>query len=189
MKTKEELKELLIVVDMINGFIKEGNMADETINHITPQIIKLIEETLEKNEGIAFIRDTHNQDSTEFKKFPLHCLEGTSESELIDELKPYEKQALNYKKNSTSTMFAKNFMSDIDKMKQLRKVIVTGCCTDICVMNLAIPLINYFDELDRQVEVIVKEDAIETYNAPYHNRDEYNEMALKLMKQAGVKIQ
>jgi nicotinamidase-related amidase len=86
-------------------------------------------------------------------------------------------------------MFAKNFMNDIDKMKQLRKVIVTGCCTDICVLNLAIPLINYFDEIDREVEVVVKEDAIETYDAPYHNRDEYNEMALKLMKQAGVRVE
>ena len=91
MKRKEELKELLVVVDMINGFIKEGNMADKTINHITPNIIKLIEETLGKEEGIAFIKDTHNTDSTEFKKFPIHCLEGTSEAELIDELKPYEK--------------------------------------------------------------------------------------------------
>ena len=189
MKRKEELKELLVVVDMINGFIKEGNMADETINHITPNIIKLIEETLSKNEGIAFIRDTHNQDSTEFKKFPVHCLQGTTESELIDELKKYEEYGLTYKKNSTSTMFAKNFMNDIDKMKQLRKVIVTGCCTDICVLNLAIPLINYFDEIDREVEVIVKEDAVETYDAPYHNRDEHNEMALKLMKQSGVRIE
>ena len=189
MKRKEELQELLIVVDMINGFIKEGNMADETINHITPRIIKLIEETLEKNEGLAFIKDTHNENSTEFKKFPVHCLEGTSESELIDELKPYEKDALVYKKNSTSTMFAENFMNDIEKMKQLRKVIVTGCCTDICVLNLAIPLVNYFDEQDRQVEVTVVEDAVETYNAPYHNRDEYNEIALKLMKQAGVRLQ
>ena len=188
MKTKEELQELLIVVDMINGFIKEGNMADETINHITPKIIKLIEKTLEKNEGLAFIKDTHNENSTEFKKFPIHCLQGTSEAELIDELKSYEKDALVYEKNSTSTMFAKGFINDIDKMKALRKVIITGCCTDICVLNLAIPLVIYFDETDRQIEVEVVEDAVETYDAPYHNRNEYNEMAFKLMKQAGVRI-
>ena len=188
MKRKEELQELLIVVDMINGFIKEGNMADKTINHITPRIISLIEETLKKNEGIAFIKDTHNENSSEFKKFPIHCLEGTSESELIDELKLYEKEALVYKKNSTSTIFANNFMNDIEKMKQLKKVIVTGCCTDICVLNLAIPLINYFDELDRQVEITVIEDAVETYDAPYHNRDEYNQIALKLMRQAGIGV-
>ena len=189
MKRKEELQELLIVVDMINGFIKEGNMADETINHITPKIIKLIEETLNNNEGLAFIKDTHNENSTEFKKFPLHCLKGTNEAELIEELKPYEKDAVVYEKNSTSTMFAKNFISDVDKMKALRKVIITGCCTDICVLNLAIPLVNYFDETDRQVEVEVVEDAVETYDAPYHNRNEYNEMAFKLMRQAGVKLQ
>lgn len=189
MKRKEELQELLIVVDMINGFIKEGNMADPTINHITPRIIKLIEDVIRREEGLAFIKDTHNINSTEFKKFPIHCLEGTSEAEVIAELKKYEQYGLSYKKNSTSTMFAKNFMNDIDQMKKLRKVIITGCCTDICVMNLAIPLINYFDELDREVEIIVPENAVETYNAPYHNRAEYNEIALKLMKQAGVRLQ
>ena len=104
------------------------------------------------------------------------------------ELKLYEKEALVYKKNSTSTIFANNFMNDIEKMKQLKKVIVTGCCTDICVLNLAIPLINYFDELDRQVEITVIEDAVETYDAPYHNRDEYNQIALKLMRQAGIGV-
>lgn len=189
MKRKEELQELLIVVDMINGFIKEGNMADETINHITPKIIKLIEEIIKNDEGLAFIKDTHNKKSTEFKKFPIHCLEGTSEAEVIDELKQYEKYGLSYQKNSTSTMFAKNFMNDIEQMKKLRKVIITGCCTDICVMNLAIPLVNYFDELDRDIQVVVPEYAVETYDAPYHNRNEYNEIALKLMHQAGVKLQ
>ena len=188
MKRKEELQELLIIVDMINGFIKEGNMADETINHITPKIIELIKKTIEKNEGVAFIRDSHEKNSTEFKKFPEHCLANTSESELIEELKQYEQYGETYKKNSTSTMFAKNFMKDLEEMKKLEKVMITGCCTDICIMNLAIPLVNYFDELNRNIEVEVIEDAVETYDAPYHNRKEYNEISLKLMKQAGVKI-
>ena len=189
MKRKEEIEELLIVVDMINGFIKEGNMSDETINHITPNIIKLIEYIIKKNEGLAFVKDTHHKNSLEFIKFPVHCLIDTSESQLIEELMPYEQYGISYEKNSTSTMFAKNFMNDIDKMKKLRKVIVTGCCTDICVMNLVIPLINYFDEQDRNVDVIVQQNAVETYNSPNHNREEYNQISLKLMKQAGVKIQ
>ena len=29
-------KRLLVIVDMIQGFVKEGNMADPYINHITP---------------------------------------------------------------------------------------------------------------------------------------------------------
>lgn len=188
MKKKEELERLLVIVDMVNGFIKEGNMADPYINHITPRIISLVEESIKDGEGIAFVKDTHEPNSKEFRKFPIHCLKGTSESELIDELKKYEEYGISYEKNSTSTMFAKGFISDLEKMKKLREIIITGCCTDICVLNLAIPLTNYFDQEDREVDVTVIEDGVETYNAPNHNREEYKEMSLKLMKQAGINI-
>ena len=94
MKRKEELEKLLVVVDMVNGFIKKGAMADPYINNITPRLIKLIEKFTSENEGVAFIKDTHNIDSTEFKKFPAHCVKGTGEEELIDELKGYEKYGL-----------------------------------------------------------------------------------------------
>lgn len=189
MKRKEELESLLIVVDMVNGFVKNGVMSDKSINEITPKIKLLVEQALTENEGVAFIKDTHYEDSTEFKKFPPHCIKGSGEEELIDELKPYETDSLVYEKNSTSTMYAPEFISDIDKMKKLREIIITGCCTDICVMNLAIPLVNYFDQNNRNINVSVIENAVETYDAPIHQRNEYNEMALKLMKQAGVKIE
>lgn len=188
MKKKEELEKLLVVVDMVNGFIKKGNMADPYINHITPRIIELVEECLNESAGVVFIKDTHEPDSTEFKKFPPHCIKGSKEEELIDELKFYEKYGFSYEKNSTSTMFAPKFISDIEDMKRLREVIITGCCTDICVLNLAIPLINYFDQNNRDINVSVIKDAIETYDSPLHGRKEYNEMSLKLMKQAGINI-
>jgi len=188
MKRKEELERLLVVVDMVNGFIKKGAMADPYINHITPKLINLIEKTLNEEEGIAFIKDTHNINSSEFKKFSVHCVKGSGEEEVIDELKPYEKDAFSYEKNSTSTVFAKNFLKDIDAMKKLKEVIITGCCTDICVLNLAIPLTNYFDENDKNINVVVRSDLIETYNSETHNRNEYNEMSLKLMRQAGIEV-
>lgn len=189
MKRKEELERLLVVVDMVNGFIKKGAMADAYINHITPKLINLVEKTLSDGEGVAFIKDTHTKQSTEFTKFPVHCIKGSGEEEVIDELKPYEKDAFSYEKNSTSTVFAKRFLKDIDAMKKLKEVIITGCCTDICVLNLAIPLTNYFDENDKNINVVVRSDLVETYDAPTHCRSEYNQMALKLMKQAGVKIE
>lgn len=189
MKKKEELESLLVVVDMVNGFIKKGTMSDASINLITPKITELVEKALSEHEGVAFIKDTHFEDSTEFEKFPPHCIKGSGEEELIDELKPYEIDSLVYEKNSTSTMFAPGFINDINQMKKLREIIITGCCTDICVMNLAIPLVNYFDQNNRNINVSVIENAVETYDAPIHQRNEYNEMALKLMKQAGVKIE
>lgn len=189
MKKREELTKLLVVVDMVNGFIKEGKMSDKDINHITPRIKSLVESFLSDEEGVAFIKDTHEVNSTEFKKYPSHCLKGTSESELISELSSYEQKSLSYEKNSTSTIFAKNFMRDIERMESLKEVIITGCCTDICVMNLAIPLVNYFDEENRDVRVLVPQNAVETFNSNIHNRDEYNSMALKLMKNQGIGVE
>ena len=189
MKKREELTKLLVVVDMVNGFIKEGKMSDKDVNHITPRIKSLVESFLSDEEGVAFIKDTHEVNSTEFKKYPPHCLKGTSESELISELSSYEQKSLSYEKNSTSTIFAKNFMRDIERMESLKEVIITGCCTDICVMNLAIPLVNYFDEENRDVRVLVPQNAVETFNSNIHNRDEYNSMALKLMKNQGIGVE
>jgi nicotinamidase-related amidase len=188
MKRKEDLEKLLVVVDMVNGFVREGVMSSENIEHIIPRIKTLVDKAIGEGDGVAFIKDTHNPDSLEFKKFPPHCIKGTSESELVSELKPYEKDSLVYEKNSTSAMFAPGFVSDLEQMKKLREVIITGCCTDICVLNLAIPLTNYFDQNNREVGVSVVSDAVETYDAPNHKASEYNEMSLKLMRQAGIKI-
>lgn len=185
MKNFKDIKKLLINVDMVNGFVKTGAMADSYIQHIIPEHIKLMKE----NEGsIAIIKDTHKPDCREFKRYPVHCVEGTEEAELADELKQFEKDAMIYEKNSTSTIYSENFLNDIDKMKKLEEVIIIGCCTDICVLNLAIPLQNYFDQKDRNITITVPKNAVETYDAPNHNREEYNEMAFKLMKQAGINL-
>lgn len=189
MKSREEIKKLLVVVDMVNGFIKSGIMHDEDINRITPRIKSLVEKYLSEKEGVAFIKDTHTDDSVEFRKFPPHCVVGTGEEELIDELKPYEQYGMSFEKNSTSTMYAPGFMKEIDAMPNLEEVVISGCCTDICVLNLALPLTNYFDQNNRMVEIRVPENVVETYNSETHNREEYNQMSLKLLKQAGIGVE
>lgn len=190
MKSLKGYKKLLIVVDMVNGFVNEGALADKNINHITPEIIRLVEHTLLSDEAVAFVKDTHDEDSQEFKSFPPHCIKGTEESQLIPELKLYEglDPVLVYEKNSTSTMFAKGFLNDINKMENLNEVIIVGCCTDICITNLAIPLKNYFNELNKDVNIIVPENAVETYNSEFHPNNEWNYMAFSMMKQSGVEI-
>lgn len=184
----QDLRRLLIIVDMVNGFVTEGNMADPYITHIIPEQLRLIEEILENNEGLAFIKDNHELGCTEFLRYPEHCVIGTREADLVDEFKPFEQDALVYPKNSTSALFAPNFLEDIKKMENLDEVIVTGCCTDICDMNLAIPLQNYFDQQNRKVDIVVPMNAVETYDAPMHNRDEYNAMAFKMMEQSGIHL-
>ena len=189
---KEKLKkirELLIVVDMVNGFVKEGAMADNYISHIIPNIEKMVKEFLnEEGKAVIFIKDNHEENASEFLRYPKHCVIGTNEANLVDELVPYEEYSYVYSKNSTSAIYAPNFLDDISKMENLEKVYGTGCCTDICVTNLVIPLQNYFDQSDKNVEIIVPKDSVETYDAPFHNRDEWNKKAFEFMNQAGIKL-
>ena len=184
----EEIRDLLIVVDMVNGFIREGAMSDSYIEHIIPRIEKLVNEYTKETDKVIFIKDCHEKDAVEFNRYPVHCLKNTSESELVDELKKYENNALVYEKNSTSAITAPGFIDDIKKMNNLERVVITGCCTDICDINLAIPLQNIFDQENRSVDIYVPMDAVETYNSPEHNRDEWNDMAMKFMKQGGIKL-
>lgn len=182
---KENVENLLIVVDMVNGFVREGAMADKYIENIIPEIVHLVEENTEET---IFIKDCHEKNAIEFNSYPVHCLKGTSESELVEELKKFETNQNVYEKNSTSAMYSEDFMTDIDKMQNLKCVTIVGCCTDICVLNLAIPLNNYFNQKNRKIEIFVPQKAVETFNSDMHNREEYNKIAFKLMSQAGIKI-
>lgn len=125
MKKKEEIRRLVIVVDMVNGFIREGNMADPGIATILPAVRRCIED--ENTDAVVFFRDCHPENAAEFRKFPVHCLKGTSESELVDELKEYAEDAYDYEKNSTSSVFAPGFLDDLQAMTSLEEVIICGC--------------------------------------------------------------
>lgn len=189
MKDLKQIKDLLIVVDMINGFVTTGILHDSHIQNIVPRIEDLVKKYVASDTSeVAFVRDAHSEISLELTKFPKHCLTGDYESELIDELKPYEALGRTYLKNSRSFMFAPNFINDLRQMRRLRQIIVTGCCTDLCVLDGVLPLVNYFDENNQKVEVIVDRNMVDTYDNPNHERNEFNGMALKLMLQEGVKI-
>lgn len=189
---KEELKLIkkgLIIVDMINGFVNEGSLADPYIKTIIEENVRIAKEFIENNDAIIAFKDVHEEDSLEFNSFPVHCLKGTNETELVPELKKLENNFKIIEKNSTSGMFAKGFIEYINSMASLTEIVITGCCTDICILNLAIPLKNYFNQLDKNINIIVPENAVETYHIEgIHNREEYNKLAFKLMNQAGIQM-
>ena len=185
----EEIKRLYIFVDTTNAFSKEGLLADPYVLHTVPELIRIAQIAgFDENGKKIFIVDYHTKDSVEFERYPEHGKEGTNEVKIISELVPYTKDALIFRKNSTSAIFAKNFIETILKMLSLEEVVIVGWDTDICVMNLGIPLQNLFDEINKRVKITIPKNAVETYDAPNHNRDEYNNMAFKFMEQAGIKL-
>lgn len=189
----QDIEELLIVVDMVNGFVKEGTMADPYIGHIIPTIEKLMINYLNKNNtGVFIIKEAHNLDACEFKVHPKHCVKGTKEAMLIDEFSSLEPYCYEFFKNGTSAIWSNGFIDTIKLLLQnskFRRVVVVGCCTDICIMDLSIPLKKLFDELNIEVEVMISKDAVETFNIDgVHERDEWNNMAFRFMEQAGITL-
>lgn len=184
----KEIRELLIIVDMVNGFVKEGILSNSEYMKIVPKQIELIKMFIERRQGILFIKDTHTDNSVEFKYFPVHCLKGTKESQLIDELKIYEDYGISIEKNSTSFMFADGFLKLINEMDNLKRVVGCGVLHDICVPNGFIPLKDYFNQINRDVEIIIPKDTIDTYDSEEHNKNEYAHASDLLMEQSGIKL-
>ena len=183
----KNVKELLITIDMVNGFVKEGKLAASSIQRILPRIIELNKEALEKRDtGIVFVRDSHKPSSVELLRYPEHCLENTAESMLHESLRPFEKDALTYLKNSTNLVYV--MQKDLLKLPKLERVRLTGCLSEVCVMDGAIGLRTFFDEVNMPVEVCVHSDAIDTFDAIGHRANEVTENALNLMEQKGIKI-
>lgn len=175
------MKKALFVVDMVNGFIKEGAMHDEKIMAIVPVIKERIKEY--QNEDVYFIADTHEAEAIEFNSFPKHCVKGTSESEIIDELKPFVHHLI--EKNSTNTFHALDVEMMCGKYEAFE---IVGCCSDICVMQFALSLKTYLNHCNMKKDVTVIKDGVATYDAPYHCAAIYHDMALKIMEQSGIII-
>ena len=184
-----KVRELLITIDMVNGFVKEGLLAAPSIMRIVPRQKELLEEASnDKNTGTVFIRDSHPIDAVEFKTYGIHCVEGTKETEVIDELKEYEKYGITYFKNSTNMMYAPNFMDDLIRFYNLERIRLMGCLSEVCVENGAIGLRTFLDQINKDIEVCVHVDAIDTFDAPGHDANIITDNAIKKMQANGIKI-
>lgn len=179
---------VLIVVDMVNGFVYNGPLHDIECSKIIPRQKEIIDDYLDNGDLVVFIKDTHTKDSTEFSRMPIHCLGNTDESELVPELREYvgRDNVITINKNSTSFNEAPEFRELITNLVNLKRVDEIGVCTDICDFNGIMGLANRLNQENRDVSIYVHEDAVATFNET--ERREYVEAAKLLMKQQGINI-
>ena len=179
---------VLIVVDMVNGFVYNGPLHDIECSKIIPRQKEIIDDYLDNGDLVVFIKDTHTKDSTEFSRMPIHCLENTDESELVPELREYvgRDNVITINKNSTSFNEAPEFRELITNLVNLKRVDEIGVCTDICDFNGIMGLANRLNQENRDVSIYVHEDAIATFNET--ERSKYVDAAKLLMKQQGINI-
>lgn len=174
---------IVLVVDMIEAFCRIGYLANPRAVKIIPRIEDLLRRKEKEGWKIIFLADNHEPDDEEFKMFPVHAVHGTKEIEVVQELQKFiSNGAMVIHKNRYSGFYGTGLEKIIAREKP-ETVIVVGVCTDICVHYSAAELRN------RNYNVVIPRDAVETYDAPGHSADKTNEIFIAQMKNIlGVKI-
>lgn len=177
----------LVIVDMINGFAREGALASPRVEALIPEVVKLSEKCGTRGiEKLAFT-DNHPSDSPEFSAYPPHCMAGTSEAEVVEEIKEIGGYTL-IPKNSTNGFHEAEFKKWLERNPQIDTFLITGDCTDICVQQLAITLKTWFNMQNRKSRIIVPANSVDTYDFGLHNGDLMHVTALYNMWMNGIEL-
>ena len=162
---------VVLVIDMLVGFCAHGNLYSPRYAPVVERLSVYLEQAERDGARVVFLADTHAADDPEFRMFPPHCVEGSGEEEVVPELSRFAERGTLVRKRSYSGFFGTGLADVLERLAP-RTVVVTGVCTDICVLHTVAGLTV------RGYDVIVREDLVETYDAPGHDAGEYNRFAL-----------
>lgn len=184
----ENIRKALYMIDMNNGFVNFGNMANPKYNELVNEQLKLINKFRKENQLVNFVLEGHTTDSIEFDSYPSHCVLGTKEAELIPEFidEQNKENTRTYYKNPINGMLNRNLQDDIKNQDNLNEIVIGGVCADLCVMDFARTFSRYLDEINRRAKIFVVENTIDTYDSLDHNREEWMDISKKVMTQAGI---
>ena len=104
-----------------------------------------------------FVSDHHDPDDLEFQIFPVHCVKGTEEPNVIPELESFVTPSNVVPKNRYSGFFNTDLAERLDESKP-GKIVVCGVCTDICVLHTT------SDARNRDYQVEVPTDCVATFD-------------------------
>lgn len=179
----------LVVVDEVNGFctVGGGSMAPASANaQVTGMIGRteaLARRAVELGWPILAFLDTHEPGRPE-PPYPAHCERGSGEENLVAELAWLDDEP-------TATLVRKDcingFVGAIEPVfhpgahgcfhnrlidwvlgNRLEALVVTGICTDICVMDLVLTMLSArnHDLMPTLRDIVVLEPACATYDLP-----------------------
>jgi nicotinamidase/pyrazinamidase len=156
---------------MLVGFLEEGRplYCGNDARAIIPFVLNKVDESVKSGEPVIFVMDSHAPDDAEFTMFPPHCVAGTDEARLIEELQPYQDAGTAVPKTRYSGFYNTKLAELLSELKP-DLVEVVGVCTNICVLYTVEGLRN------RDYSVVVYRDGVASFDRNAH------EFALAQMK-------
>ena len=182
-------KSVLFIIDMNNGFAKSGPLSSKRVEKLIPSIVQDVEIFNSFNNPIIAFTDSHKKECLEFKSYPIHCLENSYESEIVDEIKQFN-DIMIIKKSSTNAFLEEETKKYIDSFIRdgYKNFVLCGCITEVCVKQFAQTLKAYLNVINKDINVIVPINSVDTYDSPEHNADIINLFSFYEMNSCGIKI-
>ena len=182
-------KSVLFIIDMNNGFAKSGPLSSKRVEKLIPSIVEDVEIFNSFNNPIIAFTDSHKKACLEFKSYPIHCLENSYESEIVDEIKQFN-DIMIIKKSSTNAFLEEETKKYIDSFVRdgYKNFVLCGCITEVCVKQFAQTLKAYLNVINKDINVIVPINSVDTYDSPEHNADIINLFSFYEMNSCGIKI-
>ena len=128
---------VLLVIDMLNDFIKEGgSLVVPEAGRIIPVIREALETARSAGIPVIYVSDAHLPDDSEFEVWPSHALHGSWGGEVVDELAPRAGEYAIRKRR-----YSAFFGTDLDLLlreRGVRHLYLTGVLTNICIYATAL---------------------------------------------------
>jgi nicotinamidase-related amidase len=160
----------VVAVDVVQGFCVAGPLAGPRVAAIVEPIERLFREAHAAGvRRFAVLRDSHDPAAPEFAQFGPHCIVGTAQSALVDELRelPFAGSFFDVPKNAISVWAAGTRFSEwVGECERsgVSTFVVVGDCTDLCVYQTAMQLKLRANAENRELTVVVPMDCVDTYD-------------------------
>lgn len=161
----------LVVVDMVNGFCKWGQLSSGRIGSLIPGVVELLNSAhLAGVRHYLVAEDTHRPGDPEFAAFPRHCVRGSGEEETVDEIRslPFASSFRYFDKPTLSMTIDTSAEEAIERLLGvgITTFVLAGDCTDLCVYQSAAFLRLKANAREVPARVIVPAAHVDTYDLP-----------------------
>lgn len=165
-----------VIVDMLNDFVRPGApLRVEGAEALIPVIARGRQAARQAGAKLVYLCDAHRPDDPEFRAWPPHAVRGSKGAQVVEELAPDPDDIVVPKRR-----FSGFFGTDLDlnlRERGLRRLVICGILTDICVYHTAA------DATQLAYEVMVAKNAVAAATG------EDNRFALKQMERLfGAKL-
>lgn len=165
----------IICIDLTNCFSKIGPLASPRIHALIQPVANLFQ--LGYFLGVRHFmltQDAHPEDSPEFEAYGPHCIAGTKEADIVEELTslPFSDLFMIIPKQTVNPATSLLFLRWLEEQVSTKTFIIVGDCTDICVYQTAMYVKTRADQFYTGQKVIVPANCVNTYDVPAGRTEE-----------------